>query len=155
MALPNIQLIEALRKTAQNLRNGAFYAWGNQGACNCGNLLQVITKFSKEEIIKNAQLTGLGEWTEMAEEYCPVSNTPINMLVGELEKIGLTTDDIHHLEYLSDNRILAALPNGFRFLQRNVREDVILYFETFAQVLEEQLLKDIKLPSDIFEEVYA
>ena len=29
MAHPNFKLIEALRKAAQNLRNGADYAWGH------------------------------------------------------------------------------------------------------------------------------
>jgi hypothetical protein len=152
MASANLNLISALRKTAENLRNGAFYAWGNQGACNCGNLVQVITKFSKEQIIAYAQQTGLGEWTEMAEEYCSVSNAPKNMMVMALEEIGLSADDIHHLEYLSDNRVLKNLPGGFRFLQRNVREDVILYFETFANMLEESLLKEIELPKDLFTE---
>ncbi|MFT3949740.1 MAG: hypothetical protein QM763_22440 [Agriterribacter sp.] len=40
MAYPNTKLIEALRNTAQRLRKGAHYAWGNHGACNCGNLLE-------------------------------------------------------------------------------------------------------------------
>jgi len=43
MAFPNTVLIEALRTTAKRLSDGATYAWGNHGACNCGNLLQVIT----------------------------------------------------------------------------------------------------------------
>lgn len=37
------------------------------------------------------------------------------------------------------------LPGGFRWLQRNVREDVILYFETYASLLEEQLLQSVKV----------
>jgi hypothetical protein len=42
---------------------------------------------------------------------------------------------------------LKRLPGGFRWLQKNVREDVILYFETMADVLEEKLLQVIELPS--------
>lgn len=146
MAYPNLELIAALRKTAENLRNGAFYAWGNQGACNCGNLVQVITKFSKEEIIKHVQSTGIGEWTEMAEDFCPITNAPTNMLVSKLEALGLSPTDIHHLEYLNDTKVLKNLPSGFRYLERNVRENAIEYFETYAQMLENELLSKITLP---------
>ncbi|TAF77443.1 MAG: hypothetical protein EAZ53_02625 [Bacteroidetes bacterium] len=145
MAYPNLKLIESLRKTATNLRNGAFYAWGNQGACNCGNLVQVVTNLTPKEIVQYVQQTSLGEWTEMAEEFCPITNAPINLLVAKLEALGLTTTDIHHLEYLNDTKVLKNLPGGFRYLNRNEREHAILYFETFAQMLENELLKNINI----------
>lgn len=145
MAYPNLTLIGALRQAAQNLRSGAPYAWGNHGACNCGHVLQVVTHLSRQEILKYAH-TGIGEWTEIAEEYCGVTNAPAQLMVSKLEAIGLTPTDIHCLEYLKDKSVLERLPGGFRWLQKNVREDVILYFETFAQMLEEQLLHRIPLP---------
>lgn len=142
MAQANIPLIEALRETAARLRNGAHYAWGNHGACNCGNLTQVVTKLSKEEILAYAH-TGIGEWTELAEDYCGITNAPAGLLITKLQEIGLTPSDIHNLEYLEDKAVLQRLPGGFRWLQRNVREDVIVYFETFADLLEEQLAEKI------------
>lgn len=145
MAHPNIELTSALREAAQNLRNGAHYAWGHHGSCNCGHVLQVVTQLSKEEIIRHAQ-TIYGEWTEIAEDYCGVTNAPAYLLVSKLEKLGLTPTDIHNLEYLEDKTVLQALPGGFRWLKKNVREDVIVYFETFASLLEEQLIKSISLP---------
>lgn len=145
MAYPNLTLIGALRQAAKNLRSGAPYAWGNHGACNCGHVLQVVTHLSRQEIVKWAH-TGIGEWTEMAEDYCGVTNVPATMLLSKLEAIGLTPTDIHCLEYLKDKAVLDQLPGGFRWLQKNVREDVILYFETFAQLLEDQLLRTIEIP---------
>lgn len=142
MAQANIPLIEALRETAARLRNGAHYAWGNHGACNCGNLAQVVTRLSKEEILAYAH-TGIGEWTELAEDYCGITNAPAGLLITRLQEIGLTPSDIHNLEYLEDKAVLQRLPDGFRWLQRNVREDVIVYFETFAALLEEQLAEKI------------
>ncbi len=142
MAQANIPLIEALRETAARLRNGAHYAWGNHGACNCGNLTQVVTRLSKEEILAYAH-TGIGEWTELAEDYCDITNAPAGLLITKLQEIGLTPSDIHNLEYLEDKAVLQRLPGGFRWLQRNVREDVIVYFETFADLLEEQLAEKI------------
>ena len=145
MALPNLTLIGALRQAANNLKQGAHYAWGHHGACNCGHVLQVVTHLTKEEILKQAH-TGIGEWTELAEEYCDVTGAPAYMLIGKLEAIGLTPTDIHCLEYLKDRTVLEKLPGGFRWLQKNVREDVILYFETFAQMLEDQLVQEIPIP---------
>lgn len=144
MAHPNITLIDALREAAKNLRSGVHYAWGHHGSCNCGHLLQVVTQLSKEEIVRHAQSV-YGEWTEIAEEYCGITNAPAYLLISELEKLGLTPTDIHNLEYLQDRTILQNLPGGFRWLQKNVREDVVLYFETFAQLLEDELDTEVVL----------
>ena len=145
MALPNLTLIGALRQAARKLKDSAPYAWGNHGSCNCGHVLQVITHLSREEILRFAH-TGIGEWTEIAEEYCGQSQVPAYLLISKLEAIGLTATDIHCLEYLNDREVLEHLPGGFRWLQKNVREDVILYFETMAAMLEEKLLAHIDLP---------
>ncbi len=144
MAHPTIELVSALRQTATKLKNGNHYAWGNHGSCNCGNLLQVVAQLTKEEILRYAH-TGIGEWTELAEDYCPVTNAPVNLLISKLEAIGLTPTDIHNLEYLEDKQVLQLLPGGFRWLSRNVREDVIVYFETFANMLEDKLQQSIKV----------
>jgi hypothetical protein len=147
MANANIELVDALRETANRLKNGAQYAWGNHGACNCGNLLQVVTKLSKDEIIRYAQ-TGTGEWTELAEDYCGITGAPVSLLIHKLEQLGLTPTDIHNLEYLEDREVLHKLPGGFRWLKRNIKEDVIIYFETFAELLEEKLIGQIDI--DVF-----
>jgi hypothetical protein len=149
MAHPNVVLIEGLRKAASQLRQGAFYEWGNHGACNCGNLLQAVTALSQEEIQAYA-LTGIGEWTEIAESWCPVTDAPVNLLMSKLEEIGLTPSDIHHLEYLDNRDVLQRLKGGMRWLRRNQREDVIDYFETFADLLEEQMVQLIDLEKLIY-----
>lgn len=140
MAYPNRQLIDALRNTATRLKEGAHYAWGNHGACNCGNLLQSVTKLTQKEILQYAH-TGIGEWTELAEDYCGDTNAPVSLLISKLQSIGLTPTDIHNLEYLEDKAVLNALPGGFRWLEKNVRQHVILYFETFAVLLADRLRK--------------
>jgi hypothetical protein len=144
MAKPSIELIEALRETARRLRNGANYSWGHHGACNCGNLLQVITPLSEGEILRYAH-TAVGEWTELAEEYCGVTNSPVSLVMSRLEQAGLTPVDIRHIECLTDREVLEHLPGGFRWLKKNVREDVILYFEAFAIMLEEKLICSVSI----------
>jgi hypothetical protein len=147
MATPTIQLISALRETATRLKNGAHYAWGHHGACNCGNLLQTVTRLSEGEILRHAH-TGIGEWTELAQEFCPVTNAPLTLVISRLEEIGLTPSDIHHIEYLSDREVLNYLPGGFRWLKRNKRADAIDYFEAFANMLEEKSVQHIKVDID-------
>lgn len=143
MAISNTFLINALRETARRLEAGADYAWGNHGSCNCGNLLQVITALNRTEILRLAH-TGIGEWTELAEDYCGVSNIPVDQLIGHLMEAGLTPSDIHNIEYLEDREVLERLPGGFRWLRRNERADVIVYLETMADILEENLLAENK-----------
>ena len=142
MAKPTIELVNALRETATRLRNGCHYSWGHHGACNCGNLVQVVTNFSADEILRFTH-TVTGEWTELTEEFCPVINAPLSLVISRLEEIGLTPSDIHNIEYLSDKEVLKKLPGGFRWLKRNKREDAIEYFETFADLLEDKLLQSI------------
>ena len=153
MAKPTIELIEALRKTAFRLRNGAYYAWGHHGACNCGNLLQAVTNFSKEEILRYSH-TAVGEWTELAQEFCPVTNAPLTLVITRLQEIGLTPTDIHHIEYLSDKEVLRNLPGGFRWLKRNKKEDAIEYFEAFANLLEDKLIEKIDISIEPLVEVF-
>lgn len=145
MATPSIELISALRTTADRLKKGAHYAWGHHGACNCGNLVQVVCNLSQGEIIRYAH-TGTGEWTELAEEFCPVTDAPLTLVMAKLKQLGLTPTDIHHIEYLTDKEVLQSLPGGFRWLKRNRRQDVIAYFEAFANILEEKLA--LQLPID-------
>ncbi len=153
MAHPNMTLIDALRTTATKLKNGAPYAWGNHGTCNCGNLLQVVTKLKQEEILAYAH-SGIGEWTELAEDFCPTTNAPVNLLLFKLQQLGLTPTDIHNLEYLEDRKVLENLEGGFRWLKRNVREHVILYFETYATLLENQLIDSVIIPESLFSAEY-
>lgn len=140
-------LADGLRGAAANLRNGAYYAWGHHGACNCGHLLQVTTKFSKEEILTYAH-TGFGEWTELADESCSVTGAPIDLLLKKLTDLGLTPTDIHDIEYLDNKAVLKLLPGGFRWLKKNKREDVIVYFETYASFLEEKFALTVNEETD-------
>jgi hypothetical protein len=106
--------------------------------------LQATTQLTKEEIVTYAH-TGIGEWTELAQGNCPVTDAPINLLLNKLQQLGLTPTDIHNLEYLEDREVLNRLPGGFKWLKRNVREHVVMYFETMANMLEEKLINHIKI----------
>uniref|UniRef100_UPI003B3A9058 hypothetical protein n=1 Tax=Siphonobacter sp. TaxID=1869184 RepID=UPI003B3A9058 len=137
---------EALRRTVRNLNSGKPYMWGHMGACNCGNLAQELTQLTKADIHAYA-LQGRGDWREQIEEYCPTSGLPMDLLIADLLQHGLTTTDLQHLERLSDPKVKNRIPLERRNQMRhNVREDVMLYLQTWAIVLEEELLAAIPLP---------
>ncbi|GAB3898495.1 hypothetical protein [Spirosoma agri] len=146
MARPTPELIDALRRTAANLKNGAHYQWGHMGGCNCGNLAQELTKLSKDQIHRYA-MQRHGDWNEQAEDYCSTSQMPIDVIINEMLSAGLTLEDLKHLEKLDDRQVLLHFPLEKRHLKHNVRDDVVAYMRTWADLLEDQLLQKITLPT--------
>ncbi|MBC5991594.1 hypothetical protein [Pontibacter cellulosilyticus] len=144
MARSSIKIIRMLRETARRLKNGAPYQWGHMGSCNCGHLAQTITNYNKGEIHK-AAMTRYGDWAEQLRDYCPQSNLPLDTLIDKMLESGLTREDLANLERLSDKNILAQLPAGTPYLKHNVRDDVVLYLNTWAAIMENELLQNINL----------
>lgn len=145
MAHANLKLIDALRITAKKLEEGGNYQWGHMGSCNCGNLAQELTQLTKAEIHQFA-MQGRGDWREQVEEFCPTSGLNIDLLIADLLNHGLTVTDLQDLEWLSDQTILKRIPLERRNKMRhNVRQDVVLYMNEWADMLEQQLIPYVKL----------
>ncbi len=146
MAIPSLTLITTLRATADRISDPSIpYQWTHQGSCNCGHLAQTITTLSKADIHALA-LEKPGEWTEHLQDYCPISSYKIDSIITAMLDMGLTRDDIAHLEKLSSPEVLQSIPADRRAsLAYNKRDDVVLYLRTFADMLEQQLLADIHL----------
>jgi hypothetical protein len=145
MAQPSLKIISALRKTAKQLSAGHRYEWGHMGSCNCGNLAQAITSFSRAEIQKYA-LEKRGDWSEQLIDYCPTSGYPMDMIIERMMDYGFNQQDLRNLEWLSDKEVLSKLEKG-KYLNRNNRLDTILYLNTWANLLEDKILDKIKLPN--------
>lgn len=146
MAQASIKLVEAVRKTALKLAEGSQYQWGHMGSCNCGNLAQELTTFTKIQIHEYALRTRSGDWSEQVEAYCPNSQLPMDMVIDAMLEAGLTRQDLQHIERLSDPEILASFPLQERnALRHNRREDAVKYFQAWAKLLEEQLLAEIDI----------
>lgn len=146
MARPTPELIDALRRTTRKLKNGAPYQWGHMGGCNCGNLAQELTKLNRDQIHSYA-MQRYGDWNDQVEDYCSTSQMPIDLVINEMLNAGLMLEDIKHLEKLDDRQVLARLSLEARYLKHNVRTDVIKYMNTWADLLEEQIIEKITLPA--------
>jgi hypothetical protein len=140
MARSSQTLIDTLRQVAENLEAGADYNWGNATKCNCAHLVQCLAPNAATIALREIR-PQLDEWTEFANDYCPHSGASTDQLLDILYDHGMTHEDIHQLEYLSNRRVLQALPGGFRYLEHGNRRHVALYMRTWASLLELDLKK--------------
>lgn len=152
MAKPSNEIIIALRKTAKELSKASTYQWGHMGSCNCGFLAQQVTKMSSREIHTKA-MQKYGDWNEQLNDYCPTSGFLMDDLISQMLDFGFDSDDLKHLEKLSDKKVLQCLPIEERYLQHNNKSDVIKYLETWANMLEQLVLEKIKLPKIEHQEI--
>jgi hypothetical protein len=143
MAKPSLEIVNALRTTAKKIEASDSYQWGHMGSCNCGFLAQEITHFTKAEIHQRA-MQRHGDWTEQLNDYCPTSGLPMDDLISEFLALGFDADDLKHLEKLSDGKVLRLIPLHERDLKHNLKKDVVKYLKTWANLLEEELVANIK-----------
>lgn len=136
MADCSIEIIEALRRTANRLEGGDRYEWGHMGRCNCGHLVQTVTGMDPARIHAGA-LRRRGDWNEQLDEYCPQSGLPLDSMVSRLLQAGFTLEDLAKLERLSDAKVIQRMGPG-RALQRNRRQDAVDYLRAWADLLEEK-----------------
>jgi hypothetical protein len=139
MATATLALVTALRTTAARMASGAVYTWTHLGACTCGHLAQTLTPLSPAEIHRLA-LQRPGDWAEQALEFCPSSGLPLDHVFSTMLAVGLSTDDIAHLERLADPRVHQALdPTLVRSLDYRNRDHVVAYLQAWAALLEGEL----------------
>jgi hypothetical protein len=143
--MANPIMIEALRRASSKLEHSNDYQWGHMGLCNCGFLAQQITMLTKTEIHSRAMLK-TGDWSEQLNDYCPTSGLPMDELITELLNTGFTRENLQNLERLSDPEVLKHMPPNRQNPKHNVKQDVILYLRTWASCLENEMVKEIKLP---------
>ena len=135
MKLHRLELAIHLRATAARLGDGAMYRWTHQGRCNCGHLAQTLTGMTSANI-HQAAVQSEGEWADHAAAYCETSGMPVDDLISAMLAFGITIDELGDLERLCSPTVLRWLPAERSYLDYRRREDVILYFETWAEVIE-------------------
>jgi hypothetical protein len=138
MAKPVHRVIDALVETRQRVAEGAYYQWTHQGACNCGHLAQTLTQLSAADLHAYA-LEKSGDWSEHMREHCSSSGYPIDLVIQIMLDAGFTARDLARLETLSDPQILARIPAQLKPLQKNRREDLLVYLDAWIGLLKVQI----------------
>ena len=152
MARISVEVATALRNTAEALKKSEDYQWGHMGSCNCGFLAREITNLDKKEIHSRA-LQRYGDWNEQLNDYCPNSGFPMDDLISELTAFGFGLEDLKNLETLTDPEVLTRLQGDKRYLSHNIKSDVILYLETWSELIESKLLEKVSLDQIMKEQV--
>ena len=147
MARANIKLIQAIKKAADKIEKGSNYQWGHMGACNCGHLAQELTSYSKREIHEYAMRKS-GDWTDQVNDFCGTSGMPMDEIISSMMESGLERKDMIELERLKNEQVRHSLGKKGQTLNHNVKADVVLYMRGWAALLENELIKDIELPTE-------
>lgn len=165
MARVSLQLISVLRQTALRLEDPSVtYRWSHFAHCNCGHLAQTITGLEPREIQERA-LRREGDWAQQAErviftdlpdygdrpaldegcyepeprEHCTATGIPLDSVFAAMFELGLSREDIVHLERLSDPLIRRRLGTNKTKYPFSERANVVAYLRAWADLLEEQL----------------
>lgn len=141
MAIPSLELADVLRRTAKRIDSGkSNYDWKHIGICNCGNLVQIVTGKNKRQIYESGRQKH-GDWEMLTYLFKENSSYEIDKIIKAMLDFGFSLEDIVNLENLSCPRVLSRLPKERQYPKRDRREDVILYLETWAEMIEEELLE--------------
>lgn len=124
-------LMDNLQIVISGLKNNTIHHnWLRQESCNCGVVAQAIlgigplklkeyfveTNMFKRNVL--ASYSGMKEsevhmtWQNAVKAYCPITGEPLITVFKKLRDAGLTSDDIVHLEHMTNPIILkrAAIP---------------------------------------------
>ncbi|MGB5413225.1 MAG: hypothetical protein WBM75_00425 [Polyangiales bacterium] len=167
MAYPSTRLVVALRQTAARLaREDVVYRWASFAHCSCGHLAQTITGLDPAEIQRRA-MRREGDWGRQALDVsarrfpdfdfgdrpaldegawepenvgaCQVTGAPLDEVLDQMYALGLTAEDVGHLERLSSPDVRRRMGNNTVHFQHARRENVVAYLLAWADLLEERL----------------
>ncbi|MBT8481746.1 MAG: hypothetical protein HKP36_09180 [Myxococcales bacterium] len=167
MAHPSTRLVLALRQTAARLsRQDVLYSWASFAHCNCGHLAQTITGLDPSELQRRA-MRREGDWGSQARDggarrfpdfdfgdrpaldegawepenvgACQVTGAPLDEVLDQMYLLGMTVEDVGHLERLSSPEVRRRMGNNTVHFPHGRRENVVAYLTAWADLLEEQL----------------
>lgn len=167
MAYASTRLVVALRQTAARLaREDVVYRWASFAHCNCGHLAQTITGLDPSEIQRRA-MRREGDWGRQALDVgarrfpdfefgdrpaldegawepenvgaCQVTGAPLDEVLERMYALGLTAEDVGHLERLSSPDVRRRLGNNTVHFSHSERENVVAYLLAWADLLDERL----------------
>jgi hypothetical protein len=80
-----------------------------------------------------------GAWEPQDVGACQVTGAPLDEVLKRMYSLGLSPDDVEHLERLSDPQVRRRLGNNTGYFPHHQRDNVIAYLRAWADLLEERL----------------
>src|SRR5690349_12626671 len=109
------ELIRVIEKTIYALeKNKLHYNWVQNSSCNCGVFAQQLMGMDAVQLMHHISFTyphinpKAEQWGNKAiyQKECSITGAPMSIVFSKLFEIGLSDQDIIHLENLSDKKIL-------------------------------------------------
>lgn len=164
MGNAQMTLVVALRETAARLaRQDVQYKWSSFAHCNCGHLAQTITGLAPTELQRLA-MKGEGDWASQARplqfpefDYgdrpaldegawepfdvgaCQATGAPLDEVLAEMYSLGLSPEDVQHLERLTSPAVRRRLGNHRVDFPHHIRENLVAYLNAWADLIEEAM----------------
>jgi hypothetical protein len=95
-----------------------------------------------------------GAWEPEDVGACQVSGASMDFVFYSLNRMGLSATDVRQLERLSDPEVRRRLGTENVYFPHHVRENVIDYLIKWADLLEEDLCDEGKVPSSTQKAVF-
>lgn len=154
----NSKLLPALKTAIRALEADIVpYNWSKPHSCNCGVVVQAITGKDKAEVsrmhrgaedeavkrglVRGEDISGApysATWRQIAQYSCTVTGSPIGKMMTALYDLGLTAEDIVHLEYLNNPAILkeANIKTGTGYYANQTT--LVSYLKAWVRIIEKQ-----------------
>jgi hypothetical protein len=113
------KLIGILSRAIHSLKSGIVeYDWVQQSSCNCGVVLQAATGMTALELQKewsreynsaahSKKFIKAKSWRAFVQATCSATGIPVRGVLLKLYGLGVSPEDISHLEFMNNEAILA------------------------------------------------
>jgi glycine/D-amino acid oxidase-like deaminating enzyme len=82
---------------------------------------------------------------------CQVTGAPLDAVLRQMYRLGLSPEDVGHLERLSDPEVRRRLGTGTQYFPHHHRVNVVAYLQAWAALLEERLAPTAQAAEPILE----
>jgi hypothetical protein len=155
------KLITAIDIVIRNIENDTIkYDWDEYGSCNMGLVAQALLGKTADSLdaaigrtIDNFETNNESfDWSKLVIKFCPMTGLSKHKIFKALQESGLSREDMMHLEYLSDPKVLSKIKSlgkklekthyGFLSLQSKDNyesvKSLLEYLKAWRQILLEE-----------------
>jgi hypothetical protein len=145
-------LIKALKTAIHALEHGTVhYEWAECASCNCGVVVQAMLGKTTKQISKMLKpmthhhvffKRGPQTWRQMVQRNCSITGESTVEIFKKLNEAGMSAEDICHLEFMSNEAILARAGIYKSGKHHADKGNLIRYLKAWTVILQEKEADD-------------